>query len=182
MTRLATTPVCPTCSAIQRVVTFLNKFLPRLMDTRIVGRQKEGIEGARRLAPHGSHTIRPLCRNAGRLRVECHHVATSPCMRHIIGLCVQAHRLCTIFSVLEFLNHRLPRGAAHILQYHNWRTMLFDPIQHAMERPTGFSPLLNVLLFIVKIGIVDAGCAGDEDVDITRDESLGTIGGIAVVS
>jgi hypothetical protein len=60
--------------------------------------------------------------------------------------------------------------------------MLFDPIQHAMERPAGFSPLLNVFLFIVKIGIVDAGCASDKDVDITRDESLGTIGGIAVVS
>lgn len=180
MTRLATAPVCPSRFSVQRIVILLNKFLPSSMDARVVGRQEERIKSARCVAPHGRHAVRPLGWNTGRLCIDCHHVATGACMRDIIGLCIQAHRLCTVFRLLEFLDDGWPRSAAHVLQDHNWWTMFFDPAEHAVKCPARLSALIDVLLFIIEIRVVDARCTGDEDVDVTGDKCFGAIGCVAV--
>jgi hypothetical protein len=59
--------------------------------------------------------------------------------------------------------------------------MFLDPVQHTVECPTGFSSLIDVLFLIVEIGIVDARCTGDEDIDITRNISFGTISGVTIL-
>jgi hypothetical protein len=50
-----------------------------------------------------------------------------------------------------------------------------------MECPARLSALIDVLLFVVEIGVIDARCTGDEDVDITGDESFSAIGGVTIV-
>jgi hypothetical protein len=98
----------------------------------------------------------------------------------IINFCVHADRLCTVFRLLEFLDNRFPRSAAHILQDYNWWAMFLDPVEHAVKRPTRLSALINVLPFIVKIRVVDARGTRDEDVNVTGDECFGAIGRVSV--
>jgi hypothetical protein len=98
----------------------------------------------------------------------------------IIGFCVQSDRLGTVFRLLEFADNLWPRSAAHVLQDYDWWAMFLDPVKHAIERPTGLSALINVLLFVVEIRVVDARCTRDEDVNVTGDECFGTIGRVSI--
>ena len=181
MARLTTTPVCPTRSSVERIVILSNKFLPRLMDARVVGGQEERIKSARCVALHGRHAVGPLARNAGGLCVDRHHVATGACVRDVITFGIQADRLCAVFRLLEFLDDGLPGSAAHVLQDYNWWAMLFDPVEHALKCPARLSALTNVLPFSIEIRVVDARCAGDEDVNVTGDERFGAVGGVSML-
>lgn len=101
-------------------------------------------------------------------------------MGDIIGFCVQADRFCTVFCLLELLDNRLPGSAAYVLQDYDWWAMFLDPVEHATKRPTGFSALIDVLLFIVEIRVVDARCTRDEDINVTGDECFGAVGRVSI--
>jgi hypothetical protein len=58
--------------------------------------------------------------------------------------------------------------------------MFFDPVHHAVECPARLAALVNILLLVVEIRVIDTRCAGDENVYITGDESLGTISRVSM--
>lgn len=68
-----------------------------------------------------------------------------------------------VIDLVKVLHNLVPRSVADVFQDDDRRLVLLDPLQHASERPTGFTIRFDVLLLVVKVGIVDTRCTGDED-------------------
>jgi hypothetical protein len=71
--------------------------------------------------------------------------------------------LRVVIDLVKVLHNLVPGSVANVFQDDNRWLVLLDPLQHASERPTGFTIRLDVVLLVVEVGIVDARCTGDED-------------------
>ena len=87
-------------------------------------------------------------------------------VRNVIVLCVDAHVFGTVSLLLEIPFDFVPRRAADVLEDNDRRSVVLDPPHHTTERTPGLSMAVDVLLLIVQVGVVDAGCTSNENVNV----------------
>jgi hypothetical protein len=83
---------------------------------------------------------------------------------------------CAVTVVLEFFGHAVPRRAADVFEDHQGRSVVSYPGHHPAEGTPRFAVGVYVLFFVVQVGVVDAGRASDQKVNITRNGLKGSVG------
>lgn len=63
----------------------------------------------------------------------------------------------------------VPWCAEDVFEENNGRSMFLHPAHHAVECAGRFSAIIDAFLLVIEIGVIDAGCASDEQVHIAWD-------------